>query len=209
MAEQNDKIEKSNKKFFKKIANYYDGGLIGKILFKRTNNILKLSKVKKHSKILDVGCGTGNLLSLLSRDKTLTLYGIDLSKEMLRIAKNKLLKNAHLSLGSVNYLLKNYGQDYFDYIFFDDVFHHLPNQEEVVKDVLVLLKDNGKFIISDLSFGRFGNTIFHKLEPGNSRMYTATDYIALFKENRFEKIKQKRMGLVSIYTEGVKTGEEK
>ena len=65
-------------------------------------------------------------------------------------------------------------------------------------------KINGKIIISDLSFGKIGNIIYHKLEPGNSGMYTFKGYKKLFNDNNFKNIRQERLGLTSIYTEGRK-----
>ena len=204
MKKMKHSIEEKNKKLFKKIAGKYDRGFIGKILNKRSHKVLKLAKVKSNSIVLDVGCGTGTFLYLLSKDKSLKLHGLDLSKEMLEIATNKLKDKAILKLGSANNISKYYKKNYFDYIFIDDAFHHLPHQERVIENIKLLLKEDGKIVINDLSFGRFGNFIFHKLEPGNSGMYTPKGYLRLLKGKGFRDIKQKRLSLISVYTEGEK-----
>jgi len=204
MKNRYNQIEKSNKRFFKKIADKYDKGIVGKILNKRVSKTLVLANVKSKSKVLDIGCGTGTLLYFLSRDRTLKLYGIDISDEMFEIAQRKLNKKAILKLGPVRTVLEYYKKNYFDYIFIDDAFHHLSNQEEVLEDLKSLLKENGKLIISDLSFGSLGNFIFHKIEPGNSGMHTSKEYTILFEENGFKEIKKERPGLFSIYIEGTK-----
>ncbi|MEK6914378.1 MAG: methyltransferase domain-containing protein [Nanoarchaeota archaeon] len=198
------KLEESNLKFFNKIAKIYDRGIFRKIKDYRVKNTLKLADVKANSKILDIGCGTGNLLYDLSKDESLKLYGIDLSKNMLKIAREKLRNNAVLKLGNVKNVLLKYKKNYFDYIFIEDTFHHLPNQEKLIDKIKILLNKNGKLIISDLSFSKIGNFIFHNLEPGNSETYTLKEYKELFEEKKFKNIKQRRFGIISVYTEGVK-----
>ena len=55
--------------------------------------------MKKDSyRILDVGCGTGTQLTLYKKTGC-TLFGIDASPAMLRIARRKLGETADLRLG--------------------------------------------------------------------------------------------------------------
>jgi len=81
------------KQLYNDFAKYYD-------LFFQEKNYKKeidfvLSTLKKYKiqqdSILDVGCGTGTYLSLL-KNKFKTLYGMDISKQILGIAKNKVPK---------------------------------------------------------------------------------------------------------------------
>jgi SAM-dependent methyltransferase len=70
------------------IAKYYDE-VIGKV--SDTNNYLnnRINRFKKNAKsVLELGCGTGNNLQSLNGDLEIT--GIDISKEMIKIAKKKL-----------------------------------------------------------------------------------------------------------------------
>ena len=198
------KLEEANIKFFAKIAKIYDKILFNRIKNYRIKKTLEFANVKKNSKIFDIGCGTGSLLYSLSKDNSLELNGIDLSKEMIKIARKKLKNKALLKIGNIENLSKNYRNDYFDYIFIEDAFHHLPNQDKLVVKIKNLLNKNGKLVICDLSFGKIGNIIFHKLEPGNSKMYNIEEYKKLFEENKFKNIKQENFGLISVYTEGNK-----
>lgn len=202
--EQMKKLEESNKKFFGKIAKNYDKGFLKKITDYIVKKTISLADVKKNSKVLDIGCGTGNLLYSLSKDDSLELHGIDLSKEMLKIANKKLKNKAVLKLGSADNLTDKFKKNYFNYIFIEDAFHHFLNQDKLIVKIKSLLNREGKLIICDLSFGRIGNIIFHKLEPGNSKMYTIKEYKELFEKNKFKNIKQEKFGLISVYTEGNK-----
>jgi len=57
-------------------------------------DIIKKVKKSRGKELLDVGCGTGTHLSYLQKDFSCT--GIDLHKEMLKIAKKKLKKSVKL-----------------------------------------------------------------------------------------------------------------
>ena len=77
-------------------------------MFNSSKKTVEIANVKRKSKILDIGCGTGSLLFILSKDKTLELHGFDLSEEMLKVAKEKLKNKANLKLISVRKFKENY-----------------------------------------------------------------------------------------------------
>lgn len=47
-----------------------------------------LSNVE-YTSLLDIGCGTGYLIDLLSRQRSANYYGLDLAEEMIRMAESK------------------------------------------------------------------------------------------------------------------------
>jgi len=192
-------IEEQNKLFFGKIAGYYDiifGNWIKKIQIKT----IKLAEINNKSRILDAGCGTGNFLSLLE-NYNIGAYGIDISKEMIKIAKKK-LKKPKLKISSAERL--NFKSNYFDYIFSIDAFHHFYNKEKAMKSFYRVLKDNGKLIIVDVNFGIFLNKIFKKLEPGNNGIYSKSEMKSIFLRYKLRKIEQRNVGLFTTMTKGVK-----
>ena len=193
-----------NKFIFNKIAGYYD------YFFRRwfssiQKRAIKIAGIdnKSKGKLLDVGFGTGNLLLLLGKNKKLQLFGIDISKNMLLIAKEKLRESkikANLKLLAIeNFKEKNK----YNYIFSTEAFHHFSNQEKAIKNMFNALKKNGKLIIVDLNFGIL-NYFFHLIEPGNSKMNNAYEFRKLFEENNFKNIKQEKIGWFFLLTEGEK-----
>ena len=143
-------LEQKNKEFFNKIAGYYDKGIFKNLLFNPIKKAVEFVKVKKNSKILDAGCGTGNLLKILEdKNANLKLYGIDISKEMLKIAEKKLKNKAKLNLVAVE---KIRYKDKFNYVFSTEAFHHYENQDKAMENFYKALKKNGELIIVDLSF---------------------------------------------------------
>jgi len=194
--------QKENAKFFDKATKFYEFPLtrqINKLIHKKISSLIP---IKPGSSILDAGCGTGTFLELLNqKNKSLKLYGIDVSPKMIEISKNRLKDKATINLDSIeSFSPKNK----FNYIFSIDSFHHYANQEKAILNFHQALKKRGKLIISDFSLGRLGNWFFKKFEPSNSRMLSKKEFKELFEKHKFEIIKQKRVGLFSIVTTGVK-----
>lgn len=188
-----------NKRFFNRIAPYYDKGIFNEWLTNRLIDMLQEIKLNKSSVILDAGCGTGNLLELLNnQNKNFKLYGLDISKEMLKIARQKLKKDVVLKLESIENT--NFKNNLFDYAFSTEAFHHYSDYNEVMKNFYRTLKKNGKLIVLDLDFGFLLNKLFHFIEPGNNRMHSKKEFRNLFKQYGFKVIKQKNIGLFFILT---------
>lgn len=122
-------------------------------LFEKYDEILSeiRSRIIKHKslKVLDIGCGTGNLCGELS-DK-IDIVGIDTNPEMISHAKKK-YKNMELKLGS--FLDETFIKNYFDVVVTTYAFHGLNNCEkrESIKNMLEYLKYDGKVIIADFMF---------------------------------------------------------
>lgn len=103
----------------------------------------------RNLKILDIGCGTGNLLGEISKEAE--VVGIDQSIEMILIAKEK-YPEMNLRLG--NFLDKPFCENYFDRIVSTYAFHHLTSteKEKAIDYMCEYLNENGKIIIGDLMF---------------------------------------------------------
>ncbi|MEK6871357.1 MAG: class I SAM-dependent methyltransferase [Nanoarchaeota archaeon] len=198
------KQEHRNESVFNFVAGQYDKGFIGKWLFDVVKATVNEISLKRNSRILDAGTGTGNLLFILEKkNKDLQLYGIDVSNKMLAHARRK-LKHAHLMRLSVSDVEKKFKNNFFDYIFVVDAFHHFPEHVSTVHTFYRVLKNNGMLIITDFDFGSLFNYIFHMLEPGNSGIYTKKAMQKLFIQSGFKIKKQKRLGLFSVMTVGIK-----
>jgi|SRR3989344_1041704 len=195
-------LKEQNVKMFDRIAEVYDKGIIKKWSLTIQKNIIDSLKFKRNSKILDVGCGTSNLLSMLyKKDNSFALYGIDISTKMLKVSKEKLkgrVKLKVIPIENINYKNK------FDYIFSVDSFHHYYNQDKALKNMFFALKKGGNLVIVDIDFGIIFNKIFHIIEPGNNRIIRHLDMTKLFKLNKFKKVRQKKIWYFTFMTIGKK-----
>ncbi len=91
---------KENINFFNKIAGWYDTPMFQWFMKNLQTPVYKKISKEENQLILDVGCGTWNLLLELEKNTNNTLYGIDISENMLEKARKKLSESL-VSLQSV------------------------------------------------------------------------------------------------------------
>lgn len=99
---------------------------------------------KKSPTILDIGCGTGNILASLHPKKGL---GVDISSKMIQQAKRKYGYLKTLSFRKHD-IEKQSMQGNFDYILFNDVIEHVENQDIALKNISLSMKKNTILILS-------------------------------------------------------------
>ena len=108
---------------------------------------------KSYKNILDIGFGTGTLVSKLY-EHGCKIYGQDFSKRMIEIAQKKMPKaklfNGDISNGLVEELLEHK----YDAIIATYSLHHLTDSKKVVflKSLLRQLDENGLIYIGDVAF---------------------------------------------------------
>lgn len=98
--------------------------------------------------ILDIGCGTGEFSRLLARraDKVIA---IDLSPNMIEVAKEKSKQYPNIDFQVADVLQWKFPSEEFDAIFSIATVHHLP-VEELLPNLKAALKLGGKLVILDL-----------------------------------------------------------
>lgn len=99
-------------------------------------------------KILDLACGTGTLLNyLLEFIPPENLFGIDISEEMLAVAREKLPPAVNLSLWeSHNFPFPN---NHFEQVISTNSFHYFRQPQMVLQEVHRVLKPGGQLVITD------------------------------------------------------------
>ena len=198
-------IKEINRRFFDLWARFYDYSFFVKpwLLYIQKKTVVEI-KLKDNIKILDVGCGTGDsLIYLYNKNQKLKLFGIDISKNMLKIARKKLGNKAILKFSDVEKI--QFENNFFDYVINTEAFHHFPNPNKAIKEMSRVLKKKGKLIITDINFySNFIHWLFKKIEPGHVKIYNEKEFQKAFKKNKLKVIKQKRIGLFAILTLGEK-----
>ncbi len=108
-------------------------------------------QIKPTSKILDLGCGTAEILNYL-QDLEVIYTGIDSSSKMLQRAREK-FGDIQLILSSIDDL-ENLELDIYNNIISTYYFHHHDQQGkiEVLKNILRYLNPGGTILISDIPY---------------------------------------------------------
>lgn len=121
--------------------------------FKR--RLLQHAGLSPTARVLDVGCGTGTLLSLARKTyPEATLVGIDIDDRILRLASEK--TSAHLGRATLTDL--PFSAARFDCVFATLVFHHLLHDEKVeaFSEILRVLRPGGWLQAADFGKPRNG-----------------------------------------------------
>ena len=109
--------------------------------------ILKMIRGIDGKKVLDVGCGTGRLIKkLLERNSIVT--GIDVSEEMLKIARKK-FKSTEFVEGDAEKL--PFKDESFDIVTASFLIVHLKNLRKFFDEAYRILKPGGTFIVTNIN----------------------------------------------------------
>ena len=151
-----------------KFPNYDDVDDFGSLIDKASKSIFakKLDEeIPIGARVLEAGCGTGQLSIFLSRFNR-EIFSIDISRGSLIEAKRFIdkcgIKNVYLSRMNI---FKNFFQEnFFDVVISNGVLHHTHNTELAFKNITKLLKPNGYILIGLYhKQGRFLHSIRQKI----------------------------------------------
>ncbi len=98
----------------------------------------------KRSKILDIGCGTGEILAYFLPRRGL---GVDLSEKMIRSAREKYGQNKNLFF-KVGDIEKQAIEGNFDYILLNDVIEHLMDIERAFENISRSMTSQTTLVVS-------------------------------------------------------------
>ena len=125
--------------------------------FTESNNIFidtvfKNLIINKESRILDVGCGDGEIPINIIKRKECSITAIDGSKAMLDEFSKKININKVTGIKILNQNINNHtlGDNNFDFIISNSVLHHIQNINLYWSNMIKLVKDKGKILVMDL-----------------------------------------------------------
>ncbi len=126
---------------FDKIAKKYDFYKEkNKYYYSHLQNLL-CKLIPPSKKILEVGCGTGTLLASIFPEKG---WGIDISLEMIKIAKKRYQGAENLKFSTSE--ISNFSNKSLDFIFMCDVIEHLEYPEKIFFQIRKIMHKDTVFI---------------------------------------------------------------
>lgn len=180
--------------YFDKIAERYDKWYetsLGRYVDTTEKELIFSLLESKKGLALDLGCGTGNYTFEL-KNRGFEVVGLDISKEMLRIAKNKMPEI--LFVRGDAYLLP-FKDNTFDLVLSVTMFEFIKKPENVLKEIYRILKPEGEIVIGTMNakslwflFKRL-KSIFKETAYRYARFYTVSELKNLLEKENFRKIK--------------------
>jgi ubiquinone/menaquinone biosynthesis C-methylase UbiE len=125
--------------------------------------LLKMVGSVKNKVVLDVGCGFGDHALKFSKQNPKRIYGFDLSKEFINIAKSLKIKDSDFFVGDMNQKFK-FKNDFFDVVYSALSVHYAKDLNFLFKEVHRVLKKNGFFVFST------GHPIFNLINQSDNHI---------------------------------------
>ena len=177
---------KNSEKFWDRLAPRFDkyekkDELIYKNMIEKTRKHLK-----KEDVVLDFGCGTGLVSSEIAGDVA-RIVGIDISKNMLELAKTKAEKRkiANIEYRQATILDESLKSGSFDVVLGFYIIHLLDNPSEILQRIGNLLKSGGLFISTTPCLGQSG---FLKFMLGAASLFGMVPKTKSFKTNDLKQL---------------------
>ena len=113
-----------------------------------TRETMRRLRITGTERILDIGCGTGELLArIAAKYPTARLAGLDPVPDMLEVARDKLRPDVDLRVGWANDL--PWPESTFDVVVCCNMFHYITHPVEAVREMERVLRPGGTIVITD------------------------------------------------------------
>jgi len=182
----------------------------------KTIRIAVMNELLKYKEkiILDLCCGTGNQLNLLSKHGFRNLYCLDISDSMLEIAKRS---NSSIKIYNEDATKTSFNNASFDVVIISFAIHEKDRntQQALIDEAYRIIKKDGFMLVVDYVFDdkttKFGRIVINIIERIaarehyiNFKSYIQNDgLLSLIEKDKFKLIKYNRMSFgavtISIY----------
>ncbi len=143
------------------------------------NRIFQSISNQENSQLLDVACGTGDILRMAEKklNRFSKFVGVDISKEMLNVCEKKIQQNISELNQNKFYLIQASAEQLplesntFDVVTISFGFRNVDNRPQALKEFLRVLKPKGQLFILDFFepkqslFSKFFLFYFHSILP--------------------------------------------
>ena len=184
---------------YNKIAFEYDTSREGQYTRFHIEELSNTIDLSEGNVVLDIACGNGTLLSELSKKAKIQANGIDVSENMIRVAK---LRYPNINFETRSCYPLEWSDESIDIITVCCAFHHFDNPQGFVNECKRVLKKKGTIYIAEPNFGtalRFlANKVwFHFSKSGDVRIYSKKELEVFFNNSGFKAVQiyRKNKGL--------------
>lgn len=146
--------------------------------------------IKEGDKVLDVGCGTGRITSLLHSFSNAEVVAIDISSKMIEIAKDKYKDKEYARFFAGDFLTYSF-KEKFDVIVIYNAFPHFIDKETLKKKLYENLNDGGRFAIIHSLSRRELCDVHNNLNTKTTRKLLSPEDESGFFADMFDIIKAK------------------
>jgi ubiquinone/menaquinone biosynthesis C-methylase UbiE len=143
-------IADASRRYFNRWAARYDRSVAQTWFHENHRLIVQAVDPAAEARILDIGCGTGQLAARLAqRVRRGSVLGVDPAEEMIRVARRQhRCKHLRFAVGSSDAIPAE--ADAFDVVVSTISFHHWARPVESLREIARVLRPGGRLLILDL-----------------------------------------------------------
>ncbi|SJZ62544.1 Ubiquinone/menaquinone biosynthesis C-methylase UbiE [Pilibacter termitis] len=177
-----------SRQHYNKHAVKFDRSMDGLFSAPFKQEIVRLAPIENGDVVLDVGCANGKLLTMLKeRHQGMIGVGLDISEEMIRVAREK---HPEFTFECANAEKLPFDNGTFDWVICSASFHHFPAPKEFLKEAIRVLKPAGKLLIAEIHFPKVTlpayNFYIEKFnKEGDVRIYSPQQLKMMLAESGF------------------------
>jgi 2-polyprenyl-3-methyl-5-hydroxy-6-metoxy-1,4-benzoquinol methylase len=157
---------------FESFGDFFNKGLVNPFTMRIARAI------RENSKVLEVGCGTGQLINFLSAINPGSFTGFDLTGNSLALA-DKFAENNKLNVNFIqgDIFSAPFEQRSFDFVISLGVLHHTINCEKAIEAASSLVTDRGEIVIGLYNtFGRLWTDLRRIFLRSNKKILEKADW---------------------------------
>jgi ubiquinone/menaquinone biosynthesis C-methylase UbiE len=176
-------MENPRKEIFNRIAEEWEeNSVLNDRQRKTIEDVVTIAKINADDNILDAGSGTGIMIDFILKHlgENGKVTGIDVSDQMIRIAKQK-YNDTRTKFIADDIYAHDFGEVRYDKVFAFSCFPHFHDKKEALEVFHRILSENGMLIVFHLESSEYMNT-FHKTKVKNEIL--KNDYLPSGKEMR-------------------------
>lgn len=180
-------------------AENYEKTFDGKFTEAFKSLLVKEIKVHKNDRLLDVACGTGGLLYKLSQLYNIQAYGIDISDNMIKVAKER-HPAINFQIGDSEAL--KFSNGFFNIVTVCAAFHHFPNPNEFIREAARTLVNGGSIYIAEVYIPPIIRQVYNIFLPfssaGDVKLYSPKEIMRMLQNAGLSNFKVTKKGHIQI-----------
>ncbi|WP_102049487.1 class I SAM-dependent methyltransferase [Pygmaiobacter massiliensis] len=181
-----NRYEQRSRDTYNKMAVEYDTSREGVYTRAFKQKLIETVHIRERDKLLDVACGNGALLAMLSKTVHFDGYGVDIAENMICEARKR-LPDMRFSVAGCDNL--PFGDGSFNVMTVSAAFHHFPDASKFAEEAFRTLKPGGVLYIADVFWPAplrvLCNPFLRFAKTGDVKIYAPSEIKTLFEQRGF------------------------
>lgn len=196
---EKSKYERRSVRSYQKKADHYDDTFDGRFTREFKELLLRTIQIPTGGKLLDVACGNGRLLEMLSKKRDFTGFGVDISGKMVENARRL---NPSMVFAQAGCDALPFEDAFFDILTVCAAYHHFPDVAGFAREAFRVMKPNSALHIAEVYYPplirALCNPLIHFSPAGDVRFYAPDEIIEVLEEAGFRRKASLQHGHIQI-----------